>query len=189
MTNPWKDARSLADLGNAMADWLEGRNGVRTWPGYCSRTTEPETRHLIPTLAAANRAGYVTTGSQPGHVQTGRHRGRGWEERQRAAVDGYIADGPLLRRITAGARQAGIVAIVEYPGVPHRNGMVVTTDNGEPFTWFGQYYPRGDRLETEWPRTGPHAVAELRRAIHLTLIDPEWARDTVLWPALARALA
>jgi len=58
----WKAAGSLADLGELMALWLEGK--VASWPGYAPNYgPDDETKDLVPTLAACNRAGYVTVGS------------------------------------------------------------------------------------------------------------------------------
>jgi hypothetical protein len=63
--NPWRAARTLPDLGNATADWLEGKTASQ--PGYApGHGPDTETTGLIPGLAAANRAGFVTRQSQPG---------------------------------------------------------------------------------------------------------------------------
>lgn len=45
MDRIWSDARSIGDLGGAMAGWLEGR--VASWPG-CSAGPDDETLPLIP---------------------------------------------------------------------------------------------------------------------------------------------
>src|SRR5690242_948094 len=88
----WACARTLADLGQLTARWLEG--DLATVPGYGCRPAA-ETALLVPVLAAVNRAGYVTAGSQPGHAGPGYDRAR-WE--QRAAVEGLAAP-PLAARI------------------------------------------------------------------------------------------
>ena len=58
----WKTARSLADLGELTARWLEG-----TEPNHpcCASGADEETSPLIVELAALNRAGFVTDFSQP----------------------------------------------------------------------------------------------------------------------------
>jgi len=184
MNNPWRNAASVADLGNLMADWLQGR--IRTWPGYMDTKTEPETRHLIPTLAAANRAGFVTTCSQPGEPPIRGYDGRMW--RQRAAVDGWIADSYLLDRIRSQAERAGITVITNRPGDRSHPGIVATEADGEARTGFGWSPGHRRLISSEWPGVGNGAIAELRTATHLTLIDPEWGRDNQLWPALTRAI-
>ncbi len=60
----WEAARTLDDLGELTARWLEGT--IASQPGYepgCG--PDPETAALIPVVARCNRAGYVTCGSQP----------------------------------------------------------------------------------------------------------------------------
>jgi hypothetical protein len=180
MGNPWKKAESVADLGRLMADWLEGR--IPTWPGYGDTKTDQETRHLIPTLVACNRAGYVTTCSQPGHPPT-----RGWDGRtyqQRAAVDGWITDTRLLDRIRTAATRAGINVITNQPGQRSHPGMPCTEANGKTVTGFGWTPGHRKLIASEWPGVGRPAIRELRTATHLTLVDPEWGRDSLLWPML-----
>src|SRR5690242_11209625 len=76
----WHAARTLADLGELTAQWFEGR--LRWSPAYPE--PEPETRPLVPVLAAANRAGFVTAHSQPAEPRD--EHGCA----QRAAVSGYL---------------------------------------------------------------------------------------------------
>lgn len=181
--NPWKNASTIADLGHAMADWLEGR--IRIWPGYGDPRPDDETRHLILTLAAANRAGCVTTNSQPGLASCRGYDGRMW--RQRAAVDGWIADTRLLDRIRTEASRAGLTVISNRPGVRSHPGMPVTEAGGEVTTGFGWTPGHRRLIASEWRGLGRDALRELRDATHLTLIDTEWGRDNRLWPALNRA--
>ncbi|WP_143659385.1 hypothetical protein [Streptomyces sp. MP131-18] len=171
----WRDARTLTDLGHATALWLEG--GLRRHPnGY--DTPAAETRSLIPTLAAANRAGYVTDQSQPGGVGPG--SGRAWWE-QRAAVDGWIADPRLLGRLLAAARRDGLIA--STGGKP----IVVTRRNGEPHTDFGGDIPPR-HLRGIWRGVHPAAIDEIQRATHLALIDPAWGPSDRLWGAIDKAV-
>lgn len=183
MSNPWKSAASVAELGQLMADWLEGRHNAYS-PSSLSNGPDDETQHLIPTLAAVNRAGCVTTGSQPGQVAI--DGARRWE--QRAAVEAWVSDKQLLNRIQAGAKRARITVIAHGPSSGWRDGMVVTQVNGEPYTWFGRTMSRREQIAYEWPDVGGRATRELRRSTFLTLIDPVWGRDDRLWPALAGAI-
>jgi hypothetical protein len=183
MTNPWKNAATVADLGQAMADWLEGR--LRTWPGYGDTRPDDETRHLIPTLAAACRAGYVTTNSQPGLTPSRGHDGRIW--RQRAWVEGWITDTALLGRIKTAAKRQGITVITHQPGSRSREYVPITEADGECCTGVGHHIGHRKLIATEWPGIGRHALHELRAATFLVLIDPEWGRDNRLWPALTHA--
>lgn len=83
----WKNARAFRDVTELMALWLEGEGG--SWPGYQPRHgPDDETLLWTGVLAAVNRAGYLTIGSQPGFCRAG-FDGKIWE--QRAAVEGFVA--------------------------------------------------------------------------------------------------
>ncbi|MGW3427946.1 DUF6919 domain-containing protein [Streptomyces melanosporofaciens] len=185
MVNPWKKAESVADLGEFTAQWLEGR--IRRHPGTIGRGgPDKETRHLVRTLAILNRAGFVTDCSQPGLPPQ-----RGYKKRmfqQRAGVEGHITDQALLRRLTAAAKSAGLTVITYPPGATQRWGVPVTEVDGEPFTWFGNWFGIQDHIATSWQGVGEEALRELRTSTYLTLVDPVWGRDDRLWPALTGAI-
>ncbi|MCQ8831776.1 DUF6919 domain-containing protein [Streptomyces malaysiensis] len=185
MGNPWKKAESVADLGNLMADWLEGRLGGRT-PGYCDTRPDEETNHLILTLAALCRAGFVTTNSQPGVKPERGYDGRMW--RQRAFVEGWIVDGALLALIRAAAKRAGMTAIAHGPSSRGGNWIPLTDADGEIQMAAGDYLGHRRVINSEWSGIGRHATNELRRSTYLELIDPVWGRDDRLWPALQQAI-
>lgn len=183
----WKTADTITDLGDLMAQWLQGR--IPSWPGYQKNCgPDDETRHLIPTLARLNRAGFVTTQSQPGLDDTA-YDGRPW--RQRAAVQGYIAaSSPLLPRIIRAAQSAGLTVTAYGPGHttgPSR-GLICTEWAGRPHTGFGGKPPRR-AMASEWPGIGRGAWKQLRKeAVAVAVIDPTWGRDSRLWPALTATL-
>ncbi|MEV6202202.1 hypothetical protein AB0M64_19810 [Streptomyces sp. NPDC051771] len=180
----WRDARSIADLGQNMALWLEGR--IPSWPGYDTQFGYEENngaRHLIPVLAAANRAGFVTTDSQPGTESRG-HDGALW--RQRAFVSGYVCDRyPLLDRLLRLDRQ-GITVVRGWP----RGQQVTLTDRDRrPHTTLGGFRLGRDFLTHEWNGIGRPALRELREhGVQIHLYDPEFGRDSLLWPALTGAV-
>lgn len=182
MDRIWSDARSIGDLGGAMAGWLEGRVADR--PGYGNgRPCAPddETANLVPVLARLCRRGWVTTNSQPGADEAP------W--RQRAGVEGFIAaDGPLLPRVVRAARAARLIVSAHGPGraVGPRRGFVATRWNGEPCFGFGGRQSRyGARVEMIG--VGRDARRDvLRHGVLLAVIDPVWGRDDVLWDLLDR---
>ncbi|MEV6726882.1 hypothetical protein AB0M94_38930 [Streptomyces xanthochromogenes] len=134
--NRWASARTVADVGELMALWLEGWIGSR--PGYTARYGPgQETTHLVPVLAAMCRSGWITTQSQPGSAGTGKD-GRRWE--QRAAVEVAVTDPSLLRRLTRAAHGAGMLVRLADTDQP----VVVTTRAGEPITAFGGRMGRAD---------------------------------------------
>lgn len=182
MDRIWRDARSIGDLGGAMAGWLEGRIGSR--PGYNDSRPDGETEHLIPVLARLNRRGFVTTDSQPGFEGVA-FDGRPWT--QRAAVQGYVAVGdPLLDRIVRAARAAGLIVTAYGAGrsVGPRRGLAATMWAGEVHTGFGGRPGRGWR-RSALPGIGRRARRQLaREGVLLAVIDPVWGRDDVLWSVL-----
>ncbi|MFD3700691.1 DUF6919 domain-containing protein [Streptomyces sp. NPDC058646] len=183
----WRSAESLQDLGDRMVLWLTG--AIASAPGLIPRYgPDPETEHLVPVLAGLNRAGLVTVDSQPGLDEcdaTGH-----W--RQRAGVRGFVDDIVLLRRLVAAADEAGLrVALHTVVAAgPCPDGFVVTTLDGHPLTDFG-VHEGYEVLESTWPRRliGPGAHAAVVRAAQLTIVDPEYGRDDLLWSTLARACA
>ncbi|MFE7580775.1 DUF6919 domain-containing protein [Streptomyces gardneri] len=182
MGSVWRDACSINDLGRNMAGWLEGR--VPAWPGYDGPFGQEETnsaRHLVPTLVALNRAGFVTVNSQPG--EDAYHDGRHW--RQRACVDGVVHDrSPLLRALLRLNR--GDITVVR--GWPMRQHAMTELD-GESFTTYGGFRLGRNHAAREWRGVGRQALRELREhgaVIHLH--DTVWGRDNTLWPALMGAV-
>lgn len=185
MDRIWRDARSIGDLGGAMAGWLEGR--IATHPG-CSAAPDEETLPLVPVLARLNRRGYVTTLSQPGCTGTAGD-GRPWG--QRACVEGWIAAGdPLLPRIIRAARAAGLIVTVHGAGraVGPRKGLTVSRRGDDPRLGVGGRYGRRHR-RAEWRGAGRRARRQLaREGVVLAVVDPVWGRDDVLWSVLDEAM-
>ena len=60
----WEAARTLDEMGELTARWLEGT--VAFCPSQPCEGPDWETTDLVPVLAGFNRSGLVTTGSQPG---------------------------------------------------------------------------------------------------------------------------
>jgi len=181
----WASARTLRDLGQFTALWLEG--DLATVPGYSGRPAA-ETAPLVPVLAALNRAGYLTSGSQPGTAGRGAD-GAWWE--QRAAVEGFA--GPrAARMLTTAARAADLIVITHDPArlprrrIRYRLAVPVTRRDGQPVTTFGAHWSRR-HLRDPWTGYGAchrHAVDEVCRAWQLTVIDPQWGRPGRLWRVL-----
>lgn len=180
----WASARTLADLGELTARWLEGT--VASQPGYCG-PSDIEDPALVPLLATLNRSGFVTTGSQIGEC------GDGWE--QRAAVEGF-ASRLTAQTLAEAADCAGMIAVLHPAGsLPrwrYRYGKSVTVArvNGEHCTAFGVQV---SRCHIRSPHLGygichPDAVRDLCSACQVTLIDPDWGRPDALWTALAGAV-
>jgi hypothetical protein len=180
---PWRRARTLADLGQGVAAWLEGR--LEAWPGHASDGgPDAETGPLVPVLAALNRSGHIVThASQPGYEGPG----YGGQWRQRAGIDAF-ADETGLAVLQDAARAAGLLTAAhraQRPGpVPH---VLVTTWNGREHTAFGNHL-REREVHRIWTGCHPEAVRAVAAAHQVAVVDPAWGRDQVLWAALTRAL-
>jgi hypothetical protein len=181
----WHSARTVADLGALMALWLEGKIASR--PGYQARYgPDEETAHLVPTLAALCRAGYVTTCSQPGEADPGAD-GAWWE--QRAAVEGVVTDPELLHRLVHAATAAGMLVRVNdhSRGGVQDQPVVVTTRDGEPMTAFGGRTSRRD-MAVQWPGLDHRLYDQVTHGTYVTIAAPEYGTDGErLWGVLDKA--
>jgi hypothetical protein len=147
---------------------------------------------MVPVLAALNRAGFVTTGSQPG-FDGGGHEGARWQ--QRAAVEGFSGRRAMLA-LTWAAGEAGLVVVAHDPAslprwrVDHSRSAGVTRRHDRVVTRFGAHLPRRFIRDswTGWGACHPDAAAALCGAWQVTVIDPGWGREGLLWDVLSRAL-
>lgn len=180
----WAAAHTLPELADLMARWLEGE--LSMWPGYAIGTADEETTLMIPTLAAANRGGFLTDASQPGYDGTG-FDGLRWK--QRAAVCGLVADEELLTRLRRECEAAGLLVLISHPRLlPHGEGVTCTIRGGRPYTAFGEYLPPRT-LRQIWRGISRSATAAVCDAWQVCLIDLDINRNDRLWPVLDRLFA
>jgi hypothetical protein len=176
----WKNARTFRDIAELVALWLEGE--LSSWPGYQPRYgPDDETQPWTGVLAAANRAGYLTIGSQPGFS------GEGFDGKlcqQRAAVEGFIADHALLLGLIDAAEKAGIdVRLHSLLDAWGSDAITVTTRDLEPNTEFGTALSVVD-LRFMWRGCSPEAVDAIAGTHHVTITDREYGPHTRLWNVL-----
>lgn len=180
----WVRARSLAELGELTALWLEER--IVAHPSYGALA--PETFPLLALLARLNRAGFVTTSSQPGRCEDFGFGTFLWA--QRPAIEG-VADPATAARLCAAAAAAGLYvtsapATADFPQVAGK-ALTVTTRNGRPYTVFGP---------ATWPAVrelfrgcdNPALEGELRAAWQVTIADLRFEPADLLWHTLNAAL-
>jgi len=110
----WGDARSLSDLGELMARFLEG--ALAEAP-TCVGRPDPETDPIVAVLAQVNRAGFVTTCSQP--VDTGL--------RQTAFVVGLCSEA-TARSVCAHLTHTHLTVAAVSPTQGWRHGLLVAGD-------------------------------------------------------------
>ncbi|MCX0247975.1 hypothetical protein NLM26_34410 [Streptomyces drozdowiczii] len=180
----WRNASSFPAVTELMALWLEGEIG--SWPGYQPRYgPDEETLPFTGVLAAANRAGYLTIGSQPGSSDT-RFDGQLWE--QRAAVEGFIADRALLLALIDAGEKADLkVQLHSLLNAWGSDAVTVTTRGGKPNTSFGTALSMGD-LDFMWRGCAPEAVDAIAGSHYVTVVDPEFGPNTRLWEVLEQVL-
>ena len=171
----WGEPQSFGELCELMACFLEGEGEEA--PGCGS--VEEETKPLIPYLAAFNRAGFLTTCSQPGELSPG------W--RQRAFVDGFALE-ETARRIARLALFTDLHIVVAPPGYSagsHQTPVIVR--DFMPHGWSG--FTSFEKIEFFAEECRSVAVAELRSAWSVSVVDLVWGRLEYLWEKLSEPLA
>ena len=171
----WRGARTLADLGELVAQWLEGtiKSVPTVVPGY---GPDEDTTLLVPVLAAANRAGFVTDFSQPGEDVDGRV--------QRAAVAGFASPATFARLCAVAAEADLMITAARAGDIYWGTCVTVSVDNDRENTWAGGAQTRSAIWDGYGWCCHPSAVEALCRAWQVTLIDPQWGRNDHLWPVL-----
>lgn len=179
--NPWPSARTLADLGECTARWLEGT--LETHPGYCGRP-DAETAEIVDALTFLNRHGLLTTGSQPGLFD--RHG------KQRAVLHG-LCDRATAEYLAGILDEAGMVVAIAGPGrfrktVGHLPASV-RTDGTVCASWGVLESSREEAAVFASGAAHRSAVRAVRRAWRLSVVDPQWGRGDLLWGTLVGALS
>jgi hypothetical protein len=169
----WREARTLDDLGELTAQWLEGR--ISCAPSNGGAAPDEETLPLVAVLAEANRHGYFTDFSQPGLTYPG-------GDAQRAAVAGFCTE-ELADRISRTVLRTDLVALVTPPDLYNPTQIPVTTDEGEAFTWVGGGTD-GGHVDDMYGDACPNALEALNGAWRVEVFDPVWGRDDLLWERL-----
>ena len=180
----WRQATTLTHLAHLTANWLDG-----TLPAHITYgpNPDPETTGITRALAAVNRAGYLTTSSQPGHPPTVGHDGSVYE--QRAAITGHIADPTLLHHLVDTAERAGLTVITHTADTSTGpDWMIATRQDGQPTAAFGEHVTPV-QLRADWYGVSDQAHAAVAAAVQVTVVDPVWGRNDVLWPALTHLTA
>lgn len=164
----WRQARTLADLGELVVAWLNG-DLIET-PGHMG-PPDDETIPLIFTLSLINRSGFVTDNSQRADSLNGNTWG--------AWVAGF-APGAVLARIRAAAEGTPLTVAACRGGV-HECGA-------QRLVWCPSFLRPcpGKEARGFWADRCPEVAGEIRDTWYVTAADPEPGRNDRLWPALVR---
>jgi hypothetical protein len=160
----WPAAVTLEELGELVAQWLEGRI-IGVTPFY-GGPPDPETTELIPVLASLNRSGFVTEHSQPGEVDG--------DSAQRAAVSGYCHR-DVAERLASVSVRGDLIVISQWPGDEGDFELPITRDGDRTFTRQSGN-PMVPWDEDSWPQRcfHPQLRAVLLDAWYLAACDPVW---------------
>lgn len=177
----WSRSQSFAGLCELAARFLEG--DLPFFPGWLPGEIDEETDALVPSLAALNRAGFLTLASQPGLPPTPAHDGS--LAQQRAFVTGF-AHGATAAAIEALAESTDLI-VHAFPADEFGGEAEPVAERGDQAYLFTGHAAGPDELELFEDLVGPAALAELRETRYLTIHDPEWGRRGHLWPLLVAA--
>lgn len=176
-SDPWLEATSLHDLGELMAQWVEGKHEFCPTNGGLP---DSETTSIASYLTVANRHGFLTTFSQPAVELDD------YGSAQRAAVDGFARE-ELAKHLYTLGLCTELLVLIYRPGEAGGYQIPITLEEFRPFTWCGPSWGY-EELE-EFERTcGPLAVAELMIAWKVVLIDLQCGREDYLWSNLEKAI-
>ena len=105
---------------------------------------------------------------------------------QRACVEGFARESVARSLYTLGL-STSLLASVYEPGWQGGYRVPITSDDFHPYTWAGA--ARGfDELEHFADFCSREAVADLATAWQVVVIDPEWGRESYLWPHVSAVL-
>lgn len=177
----WRQAKTLEDLGELTARWIEGT--LDYYPGY-GGPIDAETIPLQHLLAEFNRSGFVTTFSQPAAPL---RKSKGGSYGQRACVQGYAQE-VVAKRIAALGLYTDLL-VLDFPPGDYTYGyqIPITVTDFHPFTWCGGYYgdEELDELAEEY---SPEAMSALAGSWRVTVIDSKWGRKSYLWDRVLSAV-
>jgi hypothetical protein len=173
----WREVRTHRDFGRATAAWLERRLDYH--PSYVGARPDDESDDLIPALVAINERGFVTETSQPGVPLD--ENGSG----QRAFLDGLCSESTAWR-ICRALHGTDLVVVAFPPLASGRGQIVVTLDEDEEHTWCGIHESLASAQS--YGEISEHLVDLVLMSWTLQVIDPQWGRNDLLWPAVLGAL-
>lgn len=177
----WANTRSLEDVAELTAQWLEGR--IDSQPGYFGRVDVDTAEGLREALIDLNRVGFLTNNSQDGYDDAG-YDGAHWTAL--ASVTGF-AKTDVAERLAA-AMDGTDFEVLAHDNKEHtwgrgERGVAVTCREGQPFTEFGAQLSWNAIAGSLYDGCSDAAMVDIFNAKQVTVYDPVPGRNT-LWPAL-----
>ncbi len=180
----WKAAKSFDDLCQLMAMFVLGE--LKYSPGHYAEVVTEETQRIASYLARINRAGFLTTDSQPGLPVKNKSG-------QRAYLCGYI-EPSVAAELSARLIPTDLYFNEFQPFEPlWRSGevgehrIIVTMSNGTPLTSVPNCNSSSE-LQTFWENVGQKACDDLEQMNYAIVIDFQWGRTDELFRQIADAL-
>jgi hypothetical protein len=182
----WASAEGFEDLCELTAQFCEGL--LSCAPGYGEPRAQ-ETHEIADELAHANRAGFLTTNSQPG--ETGAPEEDYYE--QRAWVEGFAQEdvAERLERLVSRTRlviQVRRMRRWRRQDLYGREGLDVTRDASTVHSGIGSL-PSIHNVRSGISFGGAcasDAVREVENSYSVLIYDPKWGANRLLWDTLAR---
>jgi hypothetical protein len=165
----WRMCLTVADLGEACADYLRGR--LPSQPAYAPSTpVDDETTQLIPVLVKLNLAGFYTTGSQPGSTVFLD------DLEQNAYVTGFADEATMRSLLAVVSNTRGLRYRIRQTRLRKDHA------NSDRIRWGIE--SASDVRSFYGEVCSDEAVAALLVAYQVAIEDRLPGRDSVLWPAL-----
>lgn len=165
----WRMCLTVADLGEACADYLRGR--LPSQPAYAPKTpVDEETTQLVPVLVKLNLAGFFTTGSQPGstvYLDT---------PKQNAFVTGFADEATMHSLLALVSNTRGLRYRIRQTRLRKDHA------NSDGIRWGIE--SASDVRSFYGAVCSREAIAALLIAYQVVIEDRMPGRDSVLWPAL-----
>ena len=171
----WASASSFQDLCELCALFIEGQ--INYSPGYNAEAVDEETKSLVPFLTSFNRAGFLTTSSQPGLTEL--------DYQQRAYVGGFARES-VARAIARLSLVTDLHVVTTPPGWELGFHTPVTQSDFMACTWSG--FTGFDEIEFFAEHCSHEAIVQLSQTWSVSVIDMQWGRGDHLWRELARAI-
>lgn len=178
----WEEAQTFEGLCELTARFMEG--GIRYIPTLLGEQLDSESESIATYLAAFNRAGFLTTSSQPGLNQV--------SCRQRAFVDGFALESTVVK-IQKVILFSDLYVLVAVPDDSGGCTIPITVEGFRQCTWAGwatvcKNTGQFSDLELFERACSDSAMQDLEQAWYVCVVDLCWGRKDYLWETLAREL-